>query len=129
IAGWPRWCRDGAGGSGSWLFHRRRGQNLPLDGFKFGGVSPGVRLRATKLLDLLIHAFDAVLRIGMVGEKLRGILPLRLRFELLEKLRHGPRVVARIAENLSAHHVGLRFRRSRVPQKHSAARETTRRFH
>src|SRR5260370_30810485 len=57
IAGWLRWCRDGAARSRSWLFHHRHGQNLPLDGFKFGGVSPGVRLRATKLLDLLIHAF------------------------------------------------------------------------
>src|SRR5260370_15273451 len=62
IAGWLRWCRDSAGRSGSWPFHHRQGQNLPLDGFKFGGVSPGVWLRATKHLDFLIHAFDAVLR-------------------------------------------------------------------
>ena len=65
-----------------------------------------------------------MLRVRVVGEKLRRILPLRFRFELFEKLRQGARVVARIIEDLSAHHVGLRFSRSRIAQEHTAGRET-----
>ena len=63
----------------------------------------------------------------MVGEKLRRILSLGLRFELFEKLRHGSGVVSRIVENLGAHDVGLRFGRSRIAQQHTARREIAQR--
>ena len=55
----------------------------------------------------------------MVGEKLRRILPFPLCFELLEELRHCPRIVAAIVKHLRAHHVRLRFGASRVAQQHA----------
>ena len=61
----------------------------------------------------------------MVREKLRGVLPFRLCLELLEKLRHGAGVESRIVENLRSHDVGLRFRRSRVAEKHATGGERT----
>src|SRR2546425_13272270 len=63
------------------------------------------------------------LRIRVVGQKLRRVLPFRLRFELFKKLRHGTRVISRIVENLRAHHVGLGLRRSRIPKEYASGGE------
>src|SRR6202007_3159795 len=123
-AGWWRWGRSSGSNSGGRFFHNRQCQDFALDGLKFRGVSLVVRRNTAELLDFLIDTLDAVLRIRVVGEKLGRILSLRLRLELLEKLRHGPRVVPRIVEDLSAHNIGLRFRGSRITQQYAAGGET-----
>src|SRR5437763_4120365 len=112
VAGWRSGRSSGARRSRRRLFHHRQGQHFALDSFEFSGVSLEVWLNAAKFFDFLIHALDAMLRTRMVGKKFRRILTLRLRFELLEELRHGSRVVPRIVQDLSAHDVGLRFGRS-----------------
>src|SRR6266849_5390814 len=127
LEGWRSWGSNGASGSGRWFFHHRQRQDLALDGFKFGGVAPGVRWSAAESFNFVIHAPNAVLRIGMVREKLRRILSLGLRLEFFEELRHGSRVVSLIVKNLCAHDVGLRFGRSRIAQEHAARREIAQR--
>src|SRR5260370_4480139 len=83
LAGWRSWgggvCR-----SWSWFFHHRQRQDLALDGFKFSGVAPGVRRRATESFNFFVHAFDAIFRIRVVGEELRRIFSLGLRLEFFD---------------------------------------------
>ena len=115
----------GYGLSGHRLFHYRQGQHFAFNGFKFRGIALGGWRDSAQLVDFLVHAFQAVFGVRMVGEKLRRILPFRLGFELLEKLRHGTRVVAAVVEDLRAHDIRLRFRASRVTQQHSAGGKRT----
>src|SRR5579863_5921962 len=60
----------------------------------------------------------------MIREKLRWVLSLALRFNLFEKLRQCPRIVAGVVEHLRPNHIGLRLRTARVPQQHSARAES-----
>src|SRR5207302_3096517 len=93
VARWRRRSSGGARRSGRRLFHHRQGQHFALDSFEFSGVSLEVWLNSAKFFDFLINALDAMLRTRVVRKKFRRILALRLRLELLEKLRHGARVV------------------------------------
>src|SRR6266478_3744016 len=122
LAGWRSWggcaCR-----SWRWFFHHWQRQDLALDGFKFGGVAPGVRRSAAEPFNFFIHALDAMFRIRVVGAKLRKIFSLGLRLEFFEELGLGPPIVSCIVKNLGSHDVGLRFRRARITQQHAARRE------
>src|SRR5258708_1248059 len=84
LAGWQRWGGNGARRSWSWFFHDRQCQDLALDGFKFGRVAPGVRLSTTESFNFFVHALDAVFRIWVVREKLRGILSFGLLLKFFE---------------------------------------------
>src|SRR5260370_42061078 len=105
LSGWQRRGSNGANRSWRWFFHDRQCQDLAFDSFKFGRVTPGVRRSATESFNFFVHALDAVFRIWVVREKLRGILSFGLRLKFFEELRHGPRVVSRIVKNLGAHDV------------------------
>src|SRR5579864_635353 len=80
--------------------------------------------RSAELIDFLIHALSPVAGIWMVGEKLSWLLPFCFRIQLLKKLRHGPRVVAGIVQNLSAQDVRLGFVGARVFEQDRVQRKT-----
>src|SRR5256885_8559630 len=102
------------------LLHDREIPHFALRGFKLLRIASCVRWNSAKFLDFLIYSLHAMIRTRVVRKKLRRIFAFGVRFQFLKKLRHRPRVVARIVQNLCAADVCLRFRGTRVAQKHSA---------
>ena len=64
---------DRHGVTGSDLLRYRQRHYFPLDRLELGRIPLRIRRRSAQLIDLLIHALDAIPRIRMVRQKLRRI--------------------------------------------------------
>src|SRR5262249_34206277 len=64
-----------------------------------------------------------MVRIGMVGKKLRRILSFCFHLEFFKKLRHCPRVISRIVQNLRSTDIRLRLGSARITQQDAARGE------
>ena len=81
---------------------RREREHVSLDLTELRGIGLIAPRWTAELLHFVVDALHAVLRAGMVREKLRRVPTLALRFDFLEKLRHRARVVTRVVEDLRA---------------------------
>jgi hypothetical protein len=122
---WRRWSWAFACGgcARSGFGYEGKSEDFALDGFEFGRIPRAFLRRAADFANFYFHAFDTVIRIGVIGEKFGRGLGFVVGAEFFEEGGHGPWIVTGIVEDLRAHDIRLGFGTSRIFQEHAARGE------